>query len=124
MFNELETLKTWGATVATKAEASHLDRRLNFVDIQISGTNEKLNAIETKVDRVSAGGGPSGDTNATGGSTCNAGGATGKAPCSGIGMEHANLIKLLASRVSTLEASRATWDNPYGGAGGGGMGPA
>ena len=50
MFRELLALKAWSATAATKDEVGHHERRINFIDIQISGTNEKLNALTTKVE--------------------------------------------------------------------------
>ena len=50
MFKELETLKPWTATAATNAEVAHRERRINFIDIQLSGTNDRLNAHVTQTD--------------------------------------------------------------------------
>ena len=44
---------------------------------------------------------------APGGSTSAASGSTGKLPCSGSGVEHATLIRLLTVRVQSLETNRA-----------------
>ena len=109
MFRELMAPKAWSDTAATKAEVGHHDRRLNFMDVQISGTNEKLNALTTHLDEVQSARGVAGDPtteSAPPGGMNATGGATGRTPCSGSGVEHATLIKLLTVRVQTLEAAR------------------
>ena len=49
MHRELEILKGMSANTATNAEVAHLERRANFTDIQLAGTNERMTVITTQI---------------------------------------------------------------------------
>jgi hypothetical protein len=122
MHRELEVLKGLSANTATKAEVAHLERRANFTDVQLAGTNERMTIIAAqitleavgassgagKIEEVPAIGATDVDpASAPHGSMTATGGTAGKIPCCGSGVEHATLIRLLTVRVQSLEATRA-----------------
>jgi len=45
MHQELEVLKTWSTTAATKDQIAHHERCLTFINAQLAGTNERLSEL-------------------------------------------------------------------------------
>ena len=54
MYRGLGTPKSWAATAATKAEVVRFERRTNFIDAQLAGTNGRMSALTANTDNVVA----------------------------------------------------------------------
>ena len=115
MFQELEVLKSWSATAATKGEIAHHDRRLAFIDVQLAGTNERLSKlIATAASNTDDGVAASGDgvTGAMAAPSVEPAGETppplmtaSRGAVNG-GKCHCVHLDLLTVRVQALEAAR------------------